>query len=128
MRSRGTPRLPVPGKQPAGEFSARSSPGRVRGENASRGQARTPETSGSFDSVNGLASESIHFAQDDRVGETQRESRDKDVPHFSPNELSSKCFLSLVPQPIHARADFTSVREKSLPLNKSDSPSDFASA
>jgi hypothetical protein len=29
---------------------------------------------------------------------------------------------------IHARADFTSVREKSCPLNKSGSPLDFASA
>jgi hypothetical protein len=28
----------------------------------------------------------------------------------------------------HARADFTSVREKSWPLNKSGSPLDFASA
>jgi hypothetical protein len=35
---------------------------------------------------------------------------------------------SLVQQPTHARADFTSVREKSCPLNKSGSPLDFASA
>src|SRR5580692_10775239 len=35
---------------------------------------------------------------------------------------------SLVAQPTHARADFTSVREKSCPLNKSGSPLDFASA
>ena len=35
---------------------------------------------------------------------------------------------ALVPQPTHARADFTSVREKSCPLNKSGSPLDFASA
>jgi hypothetical protein len=52
----------------------------------------------------------------------------RDVPHFSPIELSTKCFLSLVPQPAHARAGFTSVREKSCPLNKSGSPLDFASA
>jgi predicted helicase len=49
------------------EFSARTSPGEVHGENAYREQQRTPGTSGSFDSVNGLASESIHYAQDDRV-------------------------------------------------------------
>jgi hypothetical protein len=35
---------------------------------------------------------------------------------------------SLVAQPTHAHADFTSVREKSCPLNKSGSPLDFASA
>ena len=41
----------------------------VRGENAYREQEQTPGTSGSFDSVNGLASESIHSAQDDSVKE-----------------------------------------------------------
>jgi hypothetical protein len=55
-------------RQGAGrEFSAQSSSGRVLGENASRGQEQTPGTSGSFDSVNGLASESIHSAQDDSI-------------------------------------------------------------
>ena len=39
----------------------------MRGENASRQQEQTPGNSGSFDSVNGLASDPIHYAQDDRV-------------------------------------------------------------
>ena len=39
----------------------------MRGENASPGSRQTQIDSGSFDSVNGLASESIRYAQDDRV-------------------------------------------------------------
>jgi hypothetical protein len=49
------------------EFSARSSSGRVRGENTSPGSRQPQADTGSFGSVNGLASESSHSAQDDRV-------------------------------------------------------------
>jgi hypothetical protein len=41
--------------------------GRVPGENTSRQQEETPRISGSFDSRNGLARESVPYAQDDRV-------------------------------------------------------------
>src|SRR6266849_9044773 len=43
----------------------------------------------------------------------------RDVPHFPPN---------FTKRGTHARADFTSVREKSWPLNRSGSPLVFASA
>jgi predicted helicase len=39
----------------------------VHGKNASQGHAKLKANTGSFDSVNGLASESAHSAQDDRV-------------------------------------------------------------
>ncbi len=68
MRSRGTLRLAGTWQGADREFSARSSSGRVPGENASRQQEQTPVNSESFDSVNGPASESIRYAQDDSVG------------------------------------------------------------
>ena len=43
-------------------------------------------------------------------------------------EVFSRTRSSRLREPTHARADSTSVREKSCPLNKSGSPLDFASA
>ena len=49
------------------EFSTGASSGRVRDKNASQGHATLQANTGSFDSVSGLASESTHSAQDDKV-------------------------------------------------------------
>ena len=48
------------------EFSQRTLPGAVRGKNASQDPRKMRANTGSFDSVNGPASESIPSAQDDR--------------------------------------------------------------
>jgi predicted helicase len=58
------------------EFPARGSPGPAPGENASRQKEQTPGNSGSFGSVNGLASESIRYAQDDSVKSRSEKSLD----------------------------------------------------
>src|SRR5579863_4458818 len=49
------------------EFSPQTSSGQVRRENASPAPREIPAASGSFDSVNGLASESIPCTQDDNI-------------------------------------------------------------
>jgi hypothetical protein len=49
------------------EFSPQTSSGQVRRENASPAPREIPAASGSFDSVNGVASESIPCAQDDNI-------------------------------------------------------------
>ena len=61
------------------EFSLRTSSGRVLGENAHPEQEQTPGNSGSFDSMNGLASASIHYAQDDGVRDQTEKSTDLGV-------------------------------------------------
>jgi hypothetical protein len=60
------------------EFSAQRSSGRVRGENTSPGSRQRQAATGSFDSVNGLASESIHCAQDDST-KKMKETSDGEV-------------------------------------------------
>jgi hypothetical protein len=49
-------------------------PGGVRDEKASWGPRQPQADAGSFDSVNGLAGESIHCAQDDRVKKPELET------------------------------------------------------
>ena len=53
---------------------------------------------------------------------------ERDVPHFPLNLIKFGEHPSLFRSQAHPRADFTSVREKPCPLNKSGSPLVFASA
>jgi len=64
LRSRGTPRLLAPVKRSKGVLPRNLSE-RVRSGNASREQEQTPGYSGSFDSRNELAGESVPSAQED---------------------------------------------------------------
>jgi len=54
-------------QRPGKEFSVRSSSRSVHRENSSLCRLPPQADTGSFDSVNGLASESIHYAQDDKT-------------------------------------------------------------
>jgi hypothetical protein len=77
LRSRGTLRLPAPARDRR-DFS-HTSRRKVRGENASPRSRRAQADTRSFDSVNGLASESIHCAQDDRVKREAEKNPDLDA-------------------------------------------------
>jgi hypothetical protein len=59
--------------QPGKEFSPRISTDDSPGENSSRSQSTMGAGKGSFDSVDRLASESIHSAQDDKEEENAEE-------------------------------------------------------
>jgi Type ISP C-terminal specificity domain len=57
--------------RPEREFSVRTLNGEGRGKNSPQRLSSAQANTGSFDSVSGLASESTHSAQDDRVGKVQ---------------------------------------------------------
>jgi len=61
------------------EFSARTSSSEVRGENSPLRRVSPQAGAGSFDSAKGLASESLHSAQDDRMGRTAQDGNVKGV-------------------------------------------------